>query len=152
MPTYAQKNESPDPKKVSSAVVSDEDSLLAPMPEVTNEQLDAYAKELAFMAEPVEVMILPSYDKNDTTRLVDISVNGDTFYFIRGEWRTCPRYVLEVIATSKHQSWNFGYKTSMNGSTVQTQDSSNLLRYPHHFRDQNPKGMEWYNKIKDQVR
>jgi hypothetical protein len=152
MPTYTQKNESTEPKKVHSSVVSDEESLVAPVVEAQVEELDAYAKELSFMAEEIEVMILPSYDQSDTTRLVDISVNGKSFYFIRGEWRKVPRYVLEILATAKHQAWNFGYKIAANGVTTQTQDSSNLLRYPHHFRDTNPKGMEWYNKIKDMVR
>lgn len=152
MPTQRIVNEDTDPKRVLKQEVGDEESLINPMPSVTNEQLGDYAKMLSFMSEPVEVMILPSHDQSDTTRLVTVSVNGKSFYFMRGEWRKCPRYVLEVLATAKHQAWNFGYRQAPNGTTVQTQDSSNLLRYPHQFRDANPKGIEWYNSIKDRVR
>jgi len=152
MPISKQVNENTDPKTVLKEEVSDESSLIAPVTGKDNEQLDAYARELAFMAEPVEVMILPSANQEDTTRLVSIGVNGKTFYFIRGEWRTCPRYVLEVLATAKHQAWNFGYKMTPMGTTAQTQHAVDVLRYPHQFRDKNPKGIEWYNKIKDMVR
>ena len=152
MPTITQKNEDTDPKRVLKQEVGDEESLINPVPVASNEQLDAYAKELAFMSEPVEVMILPSHDQSDTTRLIRVGVNGKDFYFLRGEWRTCPRYVLEVLATAKHQAWNFGYRQTPSGTTVQTQDSSNILRYPHQFRDSSPKGIEWYNRVKDQVR
>lgn len=152
MPIRTQVNEDTDPKKILSQEVNDAQSLVNPMPKVDNETLQAYARDLAFMNEEVEVMILPSYTQDDTTRLVTVGINGKDFYFLRGEWRKCPRYVLEVLATAKHQAWNFGYKQNMNGQTVQTQDSSHILRFPHQFRDSNPKGHEWYNSIRDHVR
>ena len=151
MPTYTRKNEDTDPKQVLKQEVSDEESLINPMPSVSNEQLNNYAAQLSFMAEEVEVMIQPSHDPEDTTRLVTVTVNGKPFYFLRGEWRKCPRYVLEVIATAKHQAWNFGYKMATNGVTVQTQDSSNLLRHPHQWRDTNPKGIAWYETIRNRI-
>jgi hypothetical protein len=152
MPTYTRKNEDTDPKPILSQEVDDKASLVNPTPAMSGEQLDDYAKTLLFMSEPVEVMIQPSHDPEDTTRLVTVSVNGKSFYFLRGEWRKCPRYVLEVIATAKHQAWNFGYKQASNGVTVQTQDSSQLLRYPHQWRDTNPKGQAWYESIRNTIR
>jgi len=152
MPTIRKVNEDTDPKTVLKEEVGDEQSLIAPTTAKTEEQLDDYARQLKFMAEPVEVMILPSHDQDDTTRLVSISVNGKEYYFLRGEWRTCPRFVLEVIATAKHQAWNFGYKQAPSGTTVQTQHAVDVLRFPHQYRDTNPKGYAWYESIKNMVR
>ena len=151
MPLQTRINENTDPKPNVSQEVGDEDSLVAPVKVVNNEQLDSYARELSFLAESVEVMILPSQNQDDKTKLVDVSVNGKTYYFLRGEWRKVPRFVLEVLVTSKVEAWNFGYKQSMNGATVQTQDSWHVLRYPHIYRDANPEGVKWYDSIKDRI-
>jgi hypothetical protein len=144
-------NEDTDPKRRYTEEVDDAESLIRPKTDADNEVLDAYVKELAFLREKVEVMILPSADPNDQARLVEVCVNGTTYYFLRGEWRTVPRFVLEVLATAKHQAWSFGYKNAQNGATVQTNDSSHILRFPHQFRDSNPLGYKWYDSIKDRV-
>jgi len=144
-------NEDTDPKRRYMEEVDDAESLIRPKTDATNEALDAYAKELAFLNEKVEVMILPAADPNDQAKLVDVTVNGVPYYFLRGEWRTVPRFVLEVLATAKHQAWSFGYKNALSGATVQTNDSSHILRFPHQFRDANPLGYKWYDSIKDRV-
>lgn len=109
----------------------------------------SYARDLAFMAEPVEVMVQPSHDRSDTTRLVDITINGKHHFLLRGEWATVPRYVLEVLAKAKKEAWQFGYKKNSDGSTSDTDYMSRILRYPHQFKDLNPKGMAWYDTVKD---
>jgi len=151
MPTQIQKTESSDPVKTNYIEQKEEDSLESPIQVIANEDIGQLARDLSFMAEPVEVMILPSYDEEDTTRLVTIGVNGKSYYLMRGEWQVVPRFVLEVIVRAKKEAWTFGYRQSPNGATFETNSSSNLLRYPHHFKDTNPKGLEWYNSIKDQV-
>lgn len=108
-------------------------------------------RDRAFLNEIVNVMIMPSSDENDTTRLVTISVNGKSFNFIRGEWRKVPRYVLWHLAVLKRQQYQFGFKHIQGGNTSQTTSSMHTLRYPHQFEDANPKGIEWYNKIRNQV-
>jgi hypothetical protein len=151
MSTYTKRSESTDPIQIVSYEQPEEDSFESPIAVVENDNVSSYARDLAFMAEPVEIMILPSHDKNDTTRLVSVSVNGKSYYMLRGEWQTVPRFVLEVIVRAKRETWNFGYRKAADGSTFETSNAYNVLRYPHHFRDANPKGQAWYDSIKDQV-
>lgn len=151
MPTYTKTAESTDPILTLRTEQPEEESLESPIQVIENEDVVNYARELAFMSEPVEVMILPSHDKNDTTRLVSVSVNGKSYYMLRGEWQTVPRFVLEVIVRAKRETWQFGYRKAADGSTFETSNAYNVLRYPHHYRDKNPKGQAWYDSIKDQV-
>ena len=151
MPIYANKSENTDPILTNSFEQPEENSFESPIQMVENEALASYARDLSFMAEPVEVLILPSHDKNDTTRLVSVSVNGKSYYLLRGEWQTVPRFVLEVIVRAKRETWQFGYRKAADGSTFETSNAYNVLRYPHHIKDKNPKGQAWYDSIKDQV-
>lgn len=151
MPTYEKRSENLSPVKTLVTEQPEDDSLVSPIQVVENEALASYAQDLAFMAEPVEVMILASHDKNDTTRLVSVSVNGKSYYMLRGEWQVVPRFVLEVILRAKRETWQFGYRKAADGSTFETSNAYNVLRYPHHYRDKNPKGQAWYDSIKDQV-
>lgn len=151
MPSYVSKSEPKDPIKVFTYEQKEEDSFESPIQVVENDAALKYAQDLAFMAEPVEVMILPSHDKNDTTRLVSVSVNGKSYYMLRGEWQMVPRFVLEIIVRAKRETWSFGYRKAADGSTFETANAYNVLRYPHHYRDKNPKGQVWYDSIKDQV-
>lgn len=151
MPTYTTKSEPKDPILTIKVEQPEEDSFESPIQVVQNEDISQYARDLAFMAEPVEVMILPSQNKDDTTRLVTVSVNGKSYYLIRGEWQVVPRYVLEVIVRAKRKSWNFGYRKAPDGSTFETSNAYDILRYPHHYKDKNSKGQAWYDSIKDQV-
>lgn len=109
----------------------------------------SYAEELAFMNEKVQVIILDSQNASDTTRLCPIGVNGKTYHLLRGEWSTVPRFVLEILAKTKKESWNFAYKKNSDGSTSDTNQMHRILRYPHQFKDTNPKGMAWYDSIKN---
>jgi hypothetical protein len=151
MPTYTKKSEDTNPIPTGYAEQAEEDSFETPIQIINNGDVDSLARDLAFMNEPVEIMILPSHDKNDTTRLVSVSVNGKSYYMLRGEWRVVPRFVLEVIVRAKREAWQFGYRKAPDGSTFETSNSYNILRYPHHYRDKNPRGQAWYDSIKDQV-
>jgi hypothetical protein len=151
MPTRQILNEDDSPKVVHQSEVSDEDSLKRPTVDLHVDDPVKYSKDLAFLNEEVEVMILPSYDRSDTTQLVEVSIRGKSYWFLRGQWRKVPRFVLERLATAKHQAWQFGYKQTSNGATVQTQSGSNILRYPHQFRDTNPEGQIWYDSIKEKA-
>jgi len=154
MPTYTKKaaDDAAAPVPKHSAEQPEDESFESPIQVVENEAAGQYAKDLAFMAEPVEVMVLPSHDKNDSTRLVSVSVNGKPYYMMRGNWTTVPRFVLEVLATAKREQWQFGYRKAPDGSTFETSNAFDVLRYPHHYRDKNPNGPAWYDSIKDRVR
>jgi len=151
MSTITKKSENTDPILTSFSEQSEEDSFTNPIQIIENDDISQYARDLAFMSEPVEVMVLPSHDKNDSTRLVSVSVNGKSYYMLRGEWQVVPRFVLEVLVRAKRETWQFGYRKAADGSTFETSNAYNVLRYPHHYRDKNPKGQAWYDSIKDQV-
>lgn len=153
MPIHSQKSIPQTPQNPVYIEQEEEVATEAPiLPARNNPDAAKYAKELAFLGEEVEIMISPSYDQDDTTRLVTIGVNGKSYYFMRGEWRKAPRFVLEILATTKADVFNFGYKQAPNGATVQTTDSHQLLRFPHQFRDLNPEGLKWYDTIKNNAR
>ena len=66
MPTYTTKTEPKDPVLTIKTEQPEEDSLESPIQIIENDSIDQYARDLAFMAEPVEVMILPGQSKDDT--------------------------------------------------------------------------------------
>lgn len=144
--------ENTDPKIVHSAVLSDEESL-SPSIQVVKAGADDprmanYMDELAFLKESVVVTILPNSDRTDTTKLVTIGVNGKQYHFLRGEPRKVPRFVLGAIASKKKESWYFGYDRAVDGSTRQTDQMQQYLRYPHQWQPHNPANMAkeqaWY--------
>lgn len=142
-------NDDTDAKKGHESVVHQDDPdkeiVVATADEATEQRL----RNLAFMSEQVEVMILETQNQNDTTRLVTVAVNGKQFHFLRGQWRKCPRYVLEILARAKRESWSFSYKKNADGSTSDINQMHKMLRYPHQYRDSNPEGAKWYESIKE---
>jgi len=137
------------PKVGLDETVHEDDGVTQPIVVQDNEATAKYASDLAFMHEKVEVMLMDTQNPNDTTRLVTITVNGKPYFFMRGQWRTCPRFVLEIIARAKRESWNFGYKKNSDGSTSDINQMNKILRYPHQYRDKNPKGDAWYESIRN---
>jgi hypothetical protein len=145
-------NENTDPVKAGDSVRHEDDPLLTPDSEIIAIEgagAMAYAEQLAFMAEKVQVLVMDSQNNNDSTRLVPIGVNGKMYNLLRGEWSTVPRFILEILAKTKKEAWNFAYKKNGDGSTSDTNRMHRVLRYPHQFKDANPKGMKWYDSIKD---
>jgi len=152
MPTTKTTNDNTDGVKAADSVRHEDSPLEVPESEIIALEgagAMAYVDELAFMNEKVEVLILDSQNNNDTTRLVPIGVNGKQYHLLRGQWSTVPRFVLEILAKAKKESWNFAYKKNPDGSTSDTNQMHRALRYPHQFKDNNPKGMAWYDSIKD---
>lgn len=145
-------NEDTDPVKAADSIRHEDSPLEVPDGEIIPVEgpgAMAYADELAFMAEKVEVLIMDSSNVNDTTRLVPIGVNGKTYNLLRGKWTSVPRFVLEILAKTKREAWSFSYKKNGDGSTSDTNQMHRILRYPHQFKDKNPNGMKWYDSIKD---
>jgi len=152
MPAPIKTNENTDGTKAGDSVRHEESPLKVPESDIILVEGAAamdYAKELAFMAELVEIRILESQDPNDTTRLVTISNNGVDYNMLRGQWTKVPRFILETVARLKRESWNFAYKKNADGSTSDTNQMHRMMRFPHQFRDTNPKEAAWYDSIKD---
>jgi len=117
------------------------------------EAWDSLAGDLAFMNEPVEIMLLPNQDgMRDSARFQSIGVNGKKYYFLRGEWKTVPRFVAEAIITAKKDAWSFSYKRNPDGSTSDVNQMQRVNRWPYQFRDPTEKGTRWYDAIRDNHR
>lgn len=111
-----------------------------------------YAEDLAFMEEELEVMLAPSANQDDTTRLVGpVCVNGVGQYFIRGQWVKCKRKFLGALLRAKQESWSFGYQRLADGQTRDTQTAMQNNRYQlAGVRDQNPKGQTWLSAMQQE--
>lgn len=154
MVTTTKTNDNTDPVKGADTETHESEGVTMEAPDseivvVEGAAAKAKAERIAFMHEPVEVMVLDSNDQSDTSRLVSISVQGKSHYLLKGQWTTVPRYVLEILARAKRENWAFNYKKNPDGSTSDTNQMHRILRYPHQFRDKNPKGQVWYDSIKD---
>ena len=139
----------PDPILSAKAEKSEEDSLVVPVSASPVEKLedDPYMREMSILNEEVEICVLPTQDKLDTTRIVTVSVNGRAEHFMRGEWKKVKRYYVEQLARAKRESWEFSYKRAPDGSTVQTEYGIQSLRFPFNIRDANPKGTAWLQSL-----
>lgn len=149
MPIVQDKSKTAEPEKVVDTTRHESEPLEDAIQTIEGPQALDYAKELAFMHESVEVLVMDSQNQSDTTTLVDIKVNGKSYFLIRGQWKVVPRFVLEILAKSKKEAWNFSFKKNSDGSTSDVDRMSRILRYPHQYRDKNPKGAAWYDSIKD---
>ena len=149
MPTQEGNSKTAEPEKAVDTSRHESEPLEDAIQVLEGPEALAYARDLAFMPEPVEVLVLESQNTNDTTQLVDIKVNGKSYFLLRGQWKVVPRFVLEILAKSKKEAWNFSFRKNSDGSTSDIDRMSRILRYPHQWRDKNPKGAAWYDSIKD---
>lgn len=107
------------------------------------------ASELAFLEEPVEVLVHESTDEN-ASMLVDVYHNGVPQRFWRGRPQTVKRKFLYVLATCKETS----VKTKVNptggadGGPVNQITKHVALRYPFSVvADSNPRGPSWLRDV-----
>lgn len=108
--------------------------------------LDDYAAQLAFMEEPVDVMVHETTDPNEQM-LVDVYCNGIPQRFIRGQVQTVKRKYVEILARAKQTS--ISTKTVTTDSDVINRiDKHTALRYPFSVvRDSNPRGAAWLKSV-----
>lgn len=108
----------------------------------------AKAEELAFMEEPVEVMVMESTDPN-AEQLVQLSVNGRNQFVPRGIPVKMRRKFVGVLAATKQTSYTQQKRIDpRNGNVSMTMDPHTALRYPFTvISDQNPRGGDWLKKV-----
>ena len=135
-PTTTVKRSTPEGKPVEPA----SEELIAPSEPRKMFAADEYT---AFLMEPVQVIIAPAVDSGDSTRLVTFGVNGKRFSFIRGRWYKVPRFVIEALATTKKEAWEFSYTKAPDGTTIQHDNAMQHLAYQFTVKDENPKGAAW---------
>lgn len=114
---------------------------------VDGPQFKSLAEELAFMEEPVTVVVMGSSDKN-AEPVVEVGVNGVPQRFIRDVPITVKRKYVERLARSKPVAFRNEEFTDGDGNKSVRWPTSAGLRYPFQVQeDKNPRGMAWLRKV-----
>ncbi len=107
----------------------------------------AYAEEIAFMEELVEIVVHPSSDKN-AENPVKVAVNGRNQFIFRGKKQTVKRKFVERLARAKPESF---VQPGLGNDDPQVHNrlvSTTALAYPFSIlRDSNPRGADWLDKV-----
>lgn len=114
-----------------------------------NAGLDAYAQELIFNEELVEVMLHESTDEN-AENPVFTACNGVTQYFFRGQVQTVKRKYVAILACAKEHGISTPTYTQADGARAMSIKRTSSLKYPFSIiSDPNPRGPAW---LKDLLR
>ena len=102
-----------------------------------------YQENLKFMAEMLEVYILPSTDKNDGNRF-PVDTNNFSIVFERGKRYTVPRVAVEILARAKKTTYTQRDFVNPEGVQDSMQVPTSGLAFNFQVtRDDNPKGAHW---------
>lgn len=113
--------------------------------------LGDYAAELAFMEEPVEVLVHESTDPN-AEPIVDLYCNGVPQRLLRGEPQVVKRKYVQILADARQTSMTTTVRRE-GDSVINRINKHSGLRYPFSIQaDRNPKGREWIKKVLATVR
>lgn len=113
--------------------------------------LGDYAAELAFMEEPVEVLVHESTDPN-AEPIIDLYCNGVPQRLLRGEPQVVKRKYVQILADARQTSMTTTVRREGDG-VVNRINKHSGLRYPFSVQaDRNPKGREWIKKVLATVR
>lgn len=107
-----------------------------------------YADQLAFLEEPVEVMVAEPQDEKESN-LVQLFVQGRSQMIIPGQPIIIKRKYLEVLARAKQIRYKPVVKINdLTGAPVNMMIPRLVLRYNFSvIQDKNPKGAEWLRRI-----
>lgn len=104
------------------------------------------AEKLAFMEEPVTIVVMSSGDQNEVD-LVQVAVNGVTQFIKRDQPITVKRKYVERLARCKKTDFNQTLDDRM-GEAMNTLQRRHSLRFPFSvIQDANPKGAGWLKQI-----
>lgn len=108
----------------------------------------SYAEQLAFLEEPVEVMVAEPQDEKESN-LVQLFVQGRSQMIIPGQPIIIKRKYLEVLALAKQIRYKPVVKINdLTGAPVNMMIPRLVLRYNFSvIQDKNPKGAEWLRRI-----
>lgn len=105
------------------------------------------ADKLAFMEEPVTIMVMSSGDPNEIP-LVQVAVNGVTQFIKRDEPITVKRKYVERLARCKKTDFNQALDDSQGEVSFNVLTRRHSLRFPFSvIQDTNPKGAGWLKQI-----
>jgi hypothetical protein len=107
-----------------------------------------HAAELAFMAEPVKILLAETNDPNEQN-VVFVSVNGRGVYLQRGIPQIVRRYYVERLYRARPQKIDTSIGRNQNGDPVNRITKKSALQYPFEIlQDNNPRGRPWAEKMK----
>lgn len=105
------------------------------------------ADQLAFMEEPVTIVVMSSGDQNEAG-LVQVAVNGITQFIKRDEPITVKRKYVERLARCKKTDFHQALDDSQGEVSFNVLNRRHSLRFPFSvIQDQNPKGAGWLKQI-----
>jgi hypothetical protein len=105
------------------------------------------ADQLAFMEEPVTILVMSSGDQNEIA-LVQVAVNGVTQFIKRDEPITVKRKYVERLARCKKTDFNQALDDSQGEQSFNVLTRRHSLRFPFSvIQDRNPKGAGWLKQI-----
>lgn len=105
------------------------------------------AADLAFMEEPVEVVVSPTTDKN-AERIPGVAVNGVNQYFERGKKMIVKRKFVEGLARAKKTAVSTMPAKDQDGADTMNIVQQTGLKYPFAVtNDRNPNGSAWLEKV-----
>lgn len=115
---------------------------------ITTNLEKSYAEQLAFLEEPVEVMVAEPQDEKESN-LVQLFVQGRSQMIIPGQPIIIKRKYLEVLARAKQIRYKPVVKINdLTGAPVNMMIPRLVLRYNFSvIQDKNPKGAEWLRRI-----
>lgn len=115
---------------------------------ITTNLEKSYAEQLAFLEEPVEIMVAEPQDEKESS-LVQLFVQGRSQMIIPGQPIVIKRKYLEVLARAKQIRYKPVVKINdLTGAPVNMMIPRLVLRYNFSvIQDKNPKGAEWLRRI-----
>lgn len=115
---------------------------------ITTNLEKSYAEQLAFLEEPVEIMVAEPQDEKESN-LVQLFVQGRSQMIIPGQPIIIKRKYLEVLARAKQIRYKPVVKINdLTGAPVNMMIPRLVLRYNFSvIQDKNPKGAEWLRRI-----
>ncbi len=136
------------PARVMHSTGDASESLSSGTIELTNEPIDSERiAMLAFFEEPVTIRIAETTDPN-AAPVFEITVNGRTELFKRGETKTVKRYFVDRMLRLKQTRFEQRDATASDGSKDIVYDPRTSLLYDFAIvRDTNPVGESWHKHV-----
>ena len=121
-----------------------EDAFIEP---VDGPNWEEKAAELAFLEEPVEVLVHESTDPN-AEPIVETWCNGRSQFFMRGQPQVVKRKFVGILARAKRTSYTQQRYKDAEGNDAIRNVPHTALRYPFSVTaDRNPRGADWLRKV-----
>lgn len=104
---------------------------------------DEYLAMMKFMEDPLEIIVAPSHNPVDP-KVVEVWVNGEREFFVRGEQKTVKRKFVNVLASQKVTTYSQERRRGNDGMFYDVQVPNTTVRYQISvLRDPHPRGRDW---------